>query len=495
MSEGLLKGPGGLRSRGPLDKGKDAPKNSDRFLPWHPPEGIAQGYVAPSSQSIAKPGGRAVENYEFIINFFKNIGASKEANMYLRLFKKGNPSRFAVIKVGGKTLTDSMPVLSGDLAYLTNLDLFPIIVHGGGPQIDRELDVRRIEFAKKDGLRVTSKEAVDVIREVLEDANRKLVDAIRSQGGDAEGVRTAVRAKRHADPDLGYVGEVTGIDLKPIFRAIRMDRIPVVSPVGFDENGEPLNVNADTVARALVMALRPKKFILLTDEGGVRDPGGKIVPFINLTADLQGMQDRGEVTGGMALKLRETKQLLEDLPTTMFVTITSPHSLIKELFTVKGSGTFIKLGSEIEEHHSWKGINRDRMRTLIEASFGRKLVSNYFQRDVTSIFLDPKYRGCAIMRKVAGMDYLDKFAVRKEAQGEGMGRDVWGAMLQKYPKLFWRSKSTNPINSWYFEQSSGAIKFADWTVFWIGLRESQIKKAIRAALKLPPTLQDAARTK
>ena len=82
------------------------------------------------------------------------------------------------------------------------------------------------------------------------------------------------------------------------------------------------------------------------------------------------MQKRGEVTGGMALKLRETKQLLEELPTTMFVTITSPHSLIKELFTVKGSGTFIKLGSEIEEHHSWKGINRDRMRTLIEASFG-----------------------------------------------------------------------------------------------------------------------------
>ena len=138
-----------------------------------------------------------MENYEFIINFFKNIGATKEANMYLRLFKKGNPSRFAVIKVGGKTLSDSLPVLSGDLAYLTNLDLFPVIVHGGGPQIDRELEVRRIGFAKKDGLRVTSREAVEVIREVLEDANRKFVEAIRVQGGDAEGIRTAVHATRH----------------------------------------------------------------------------------------------------------------------------------------------------------------------------------------------------------------------------------------------------------------------------------------------------------
>ncbi len=491
MSEGLFKGPGDVRGRRPVEERKGGgPRSGDPFLPWHPPEGLARG-----SEKAAPVRKTNVENYEFIINFFKNIGNTKEANNYLRLFKKGNPSRFAVIKVGGKTLTDSMPVLSGDLAYLTNLDLFPVIVHGGGPQIDKELEVRRIAFEKKNGLRVTSREAIDVIREVLEEANRKLVDAIRSQGGDAEGIRLAVKARPHPDRDLGFVGEVTGIDLKPIYRAIRMDRIPVVSPVGFDENGQPYNVNADVVARAIVMALRPKKFILLTEEGGVRDPNGKIIPFINLTADLQGMQERGEVTGGMALKLRETKQLLEELPTTMFVTITSPHSLIKELFTVKGSGTFIKLGSEIEEHHSWKGINRDRMRTLIEASFGRKLVRDYFQRDVTSIFLDPKYRGCAIMRKVAGMDYLDKFAVRKEAQGEGLGRDVWLAMLQKYPKLFWRSRSTNPVNSWYFEQSSGAIKFADWTIFWIGLREPQIKKAIKAALKLPPTLQGPAKVK
>lgn len=429
-----------------------------------------------------------MENYEFIINFFKNIGATKEANMYLRLFKKGNPSRFAVIKVGGKTLTDSLPVLSGDLAYLTNLDLFPVVVHGGGPQIDRELEVRRIGFAKKDGLRVTSREAVEVIREVLEDANRKFVEAIRVQGGDAEGIRTAVHATRHKDRELGYVGEVSGLDLKPVYRAIRMDRIPVVSPVGFDDGGQALNVNADVVARGLVLALRPKKFILLTEEGGVRDSDGKIIPFINLTTDLQGMQDRGEVTGGMALKLREIKQLLEELPTTMFVTITSPHSLIKELFTVKGSGTFIKLGSEIEHHTSWRGINRDRLRTLIERSFGRRLVREYFQRDVTSIFLDPKYRGVAVMRKIAGMDYLDKFAVRKEAQGEGLGRDIWLAMLQKYPKLFWRSKATNPINTWYFEQSTGSMKFPGWAIFWIGLDNTKVPRAIKAALALPPTL-------
>ncbi|MEK7469959.1 MAG: acetylglutamate kinase [Planctomycetota bacterium] len=490
MSEGLYKGPGDVRGRRPVEERKgNGARTGDPFLPWHPPEGLARGAGAAPVRKTN------VENYEFIINFFKNIGNTKEANNYLRLFKKGNPSRFAVIKVGGKTLAETMPVLSGDLAYLTNLDLFPVIVHGGGPQIDRELDVRRIAFEKKDGLRVTSREAIDVIREVLEDQNRKLVEAIRAQGGDAEGIRLAVKARPHPDRDLGFVGEVTGIDLKPIFRAIRMDRIPVVSPVGFDDYGQPLNVNADVVARALVMALRPKKLILLTDEGGVRDGNGKIIPFINLTADLQGMQDRGEVTGGMALKLRETKQLLDDLPTTMFVTITSPHSLIKELFTVKGSGTFIKLGSEIEEHKSWKGINRDRMRTLIEASFGRKLVRDYFQRDITSVFLDPKYRGCAVMRKMAGMDYLDKFAVRKEAQGEGLGRDVWLAMLQKYPKLFWRSRSDNPINSWYFEQSTGAVKFGNWTVFWIGLRESQIRKAIKVALKLPPTLQDPLRPK
>jgi acetylglutamate kinase len=494
MSEGLWKGPGDVRGRRPVDERRGgAPRQGDPFLPWHPPEALARG--AGEARNGEPRGARPVENYEFIINFFQSIGATKEANTYLRLFKRGNPSRFGVIKIGGKTLVESMPVLSGDLAYLTNLDLFPVVVHGGGPQIDRELEVRRIPFVKKDGLRVTSRESMDVIREVLEGTNKQLVHAIKASGGDAEPILGAVRARRHPDKALGLVGEVIEIDLKPVFRAIRLDRIPVVCPVGYDESGQALNVNADVVARALVMALRPKKFILLTDEGGVRDPDNKIIPFINLTTDLAPMVERGDVSGGMALKLRETKQLLEDLPTTMFVTITSPRALIKELFTVKGSGTFIKLGSEVEFHTSWRGINRDRVRTLIQQSFGRRLVRDYFSRPVTGIFLDPKYRGIAVMRRIAGMDYLDKFAVRKEAQGEGLGRDVWLAMLQKYPKLFWRSRAGNPINAWYWEQSQGGRKYPDWTVFWIGLDSLKINRALTAALGLPPTLNDPARPK
>ncbi|MEK7867590.1 MAG: acetylglutamate kinase, partial [Planctomycetota bacterium] len=338
-----------------------------------------------------------MENYELIIRFFQGIGAPKEADGYLRLFHKGDPSRFAVIKVGGKILQQSKDLLAFDLAYLSKLDLFPIVIHGGGPQIDVELAARGIESRKIGGIRVTPREAVEVIRDVLMSANSEVVQAVRDASGTAIGVNSGIfRAERVADPELGYVGEVTGVDLKQIVRAVRADMIPIVNPIGFGTDGQAYNINADTAARALVLALKPKKFILITEEGGVRGADGEILPYINLNQDYDRLVKTGVISGGMLVKVREIKELLERTKGRMVVTIASAENLLKELFTAKGAGTFVKLGSRIREVHSWRGVNVDRTRRLIERSFGKPLTRGYFRRPVKYVFYEENYKGCAV---------------------------------------------------------------------------------------------------
>ncbi len=433
-----------------------------------------------------------MENYELIIRFFQGIGAPKEANHYLRLFQKGDPARFAVIKVGGKILQQSKDVLAFDLAYLSHLDLFPIVIHGGGPQIDVEMAARGIPTQKIGGIRVTPKEAVEVIRDVLVAANGEIVEAVRKAGGDAAGINRGVfQAEQVADPALGYVGEVTGVDVKAILRAVRLDQIPIVNPIGYGPDGQAYNINADTAARALVLALRPKKFILLTEEGGVRDAEGDILSNINLSQDWDRLVKSGVITGGMHVKVREIKELLEQAKGRMSVTIASTENLLKELFTSKGAGTFVKLGSRIREVHSWRGVNLDRMRRLIERSFGRPLKRGYFRRPVKYVFYEENYKGCAVVRDFGEVDYLDKFAVRPEAQGEGIGADLWEVMIRRCGKLFWRSNPRNAINAWYMDRCHGMRKFDKWWIFWVDLSENEIRRACRHALALPRTLGEA----
>ena len=433
-----------------------------------------------------------MENYELIIRFFQGIGAPKEANGYLRLFHKGDPSRFAVIKVGGKILQQSKDLLAFDLAYLSRLDLFPVVIHGGGPQIDVELAARGIETRKIGGIRATPKEAVEVIRDVLVSANGEVVQAVRVAGGTAVGVNSGIfRAEQVADPELGYVGEVTGVDLKQIVRAVRADMIPIVNPIGFGPDGQAFNINADTAARALVLALKPKKFILITEEGGVRGADGEMLANINLNQDYDRLVKTGVISGGMLVKVREIKELLERTKGRMVVTIASAENLLKELFTAKGAGTFVKLGSRIREVHSWRGVNVDRTRRLIERSFGKPLTRGYFRRPVKYVFYEENYKGCAVVKDFGEVDYLDKFSVRPEAQGEGIGADLWDMMIRRCGKLFWRSNPRNPINAWYMERCDGMRKFGKWWVFWLDLSENEIRRACRHALALPRTLRDA----
>lgn len=434
-----------------------------------------------------------MKNYELIIDFLKTIGADREARRYIKLFHRGDPARFAVVKLGGSSIRDSLDIIGLDLAYLCRLDLFPVVVHGAGPQIDQALLEAGLKTRKIDGKRVTGPNDLPVIRRTLDRVNDEIVCAIEKFGGRALGLsRDVFLAGPTPDRRFGCVGQVASVDSEDILRAVRAKRIPVISCLGVAADGRFYNINADEAARALVLALKPKKYIIITDTGGIRDGAGNVIPRINLSQELAGLVRGGVVTAGMLLKVREAKSLLEHAGAGLPIQITSGRALLRELFTDAGEGTYIKLGTSIRELISWKEADKYRARLLLERSFGRVLKRDYFKKPVERIFVDRNYRVMSVVRKVDEMHYLDKFCVTSAAQGEGLGGDIWFRTVKRFPRLFWRSRSDNPVNAWYFEKSDGALKFDRWTLFWIKLTEDQIKRASRYVQELEETFQPRA---
>jgi acetylglutamate kinase len=201
------------------------------------------------------------------------------------------------------------------------------------------------------------------------------------------------------------------------------------------------------------------------------------------------------VGGGMRLKLEQIADLLGDLPLASSVSITRPAELARELFTHKGSGTLVRRGERVLSFDSWQGVDRDRMRALIESSFApRRLTDDYFGRTRPHrVYVSENYRAAMILTMEDGLPYLDKFAVLDDAQGEGLGRAVWQVMRADTPRLFWRSRLGNPVNAFYHEQSDGCFKTEHFRVFWYGLDEDfeTIARCVGHCTQRQATLLDA----
>src|SRR6185312_8815462 len=241
--------------------------------------------------------------------------------------------------------------------------------------------------------------------------------------------------------NCGLVGKVERIELAPIEASLRQGSIPIIASLGETEEGQILNINADFAANELVRVLQPYKIVFLTGTGGLLDGSGKVIDSINLSTEYEHLMAQPWVSGGMRLKLEQIADLLRDLPSASSVSITRPSELAKELFTHKGSGTLVRRGEKVLRFESWQGVDQARMRMLIESSFGRTLVPDYFERTPPyRIYVSKNYRAAMILTMEEGLPYLDKFAVLDDAQGEGLGRAVWQVMREENPRLFWRSR-------------------------------------------------------
>lgn len=427
-----------------------------------------------------------------IVRLLSSMASAKEISQYLKRFSQLDAKRFAVVKVGGAVLRDELDDLTSSLTFLQEVGLTPIVLHGAGPQLDAELSAAGIEKQTINGLRVTSPKALAIVRKVFQASNLKLVEALQAAGARATSITGGVFEADYLDQDTyGLVGEVKGVNLAPIEASLQAGSIPVITSLGETPSGQILNINADFAANELVRELQPYKIIFLTGTGGLLDQNGKVIDSINLSTEYEHLIAQPWIHGGMRLKIEQIKDLLDKLPMESSVSITRPADLAKELFTHKGSGTLVRRGERVLKATSWDELDLPRLRALIESSFRRTLVPDYFDKTpLLRAYVSENYRAAIILTEGEGMVYLDKFAVSDDAQGEGLGRAVWNVMREQTPQLFWRSRHNNQVNIFYYAQSDGCFKQEKWKVFWYGMDDfEQIKRCVAHCATRVPTLE------
>jgi acetylglutamate kinase len=265
-----------------------------------------------------------------------------------------------VVKYGGHAMgEDSLANEFGrDIALLKQVGINPVIVHGGGPQINAMLERLAIKSSFVDGLRVTDAAMVEVVEMVLAGSvNKQVASLISRAGALAVGIsgkdggliraRKVLRTKKDPDShiervlDLGYVGEPVFIDTRVIHALTGAGLIPVIAPVGVGENGETYNVNADTAAGAIAGALNATRLLMLTDVPGVLDKNKKLLPDLSL-AQIQDLIADGTISGGMIPKVETCMEAVTlGVKGATILDGRVPHALLLELFTEGGIGTMI----------------------------------------------------------------------------------------------------------------------------------------------------------
>ncbi|MEO0422212.1 MAG: acetylglutamate kinase [Pseudomonadota bacterium] len=428
-----------------------------------------------------------------VVQLLGSIGSTREIRQYLQRFSGLDTHSFAVVKVGGAILRDQLDELAGSLSFLHQLGLFPVVVHGAGPQLDEALDAAGIDREYHEGMRCTSAQAMPHIRAVILRQNLALVSALERNGARARSILTGTfEAEAIDEATYGYVGRVARVHTEAIDASIEAGCIPVLGCLGETAGGQTLNVNADLAANELVATLQPNKIVFLTGTGGLLDEYGEILSSINLRTDYDALMKAEWVHSGMRLKLQQINALLERLPPDSSVSITRPQALARELFTHGGDGTLVRRGEQVHAYDAWDALDRERATALIESAFQRRLVPEYQDRvPLRAAYISDNYRAGAIISEWQGIARLDKFAVAEQARGEGLGRVIWERLRTHHPSMFWRSRPDNPVNDFYFAESDGCMKGDTWNVFWYGLDDFDlIRGCVAYARAQPPSLTD-----
>lgn len=379
---------------------------------------------------------------EVIQRFVESVGKKADVELYLKLFRSQRKESFAIISADAQILKTALDPLHFDLRILTGLGLIPVVLIG-------VLD---------------AKEADDNARRVFEWLHEDQVPA----------------------QIIGASADLGAPDLTLVRHAIATNQIPIVSLQA--ARAFTAEARFGTLAR-LASALETRKVIFLSTGVGVERRGAARIDVVNLATDYDHLLTGTDLPRRNQLLLRRTKALLDVVPHRMNVTVVNPLHLLRELFTVSGSGTLIRKGSRIETHRSLDTLDRGRLEGLIESAFGRKLRAGALEQPWERIYLEENYRGAAMLLNSAQGAYLSKFAVERQAQGDGIGGDIWNLVLRDYSRFFWRGRADNPIDPWYTRKCDGLVRLPDWHVFWYGVEPAELASVIEFAAAQPRDLE------
>lgn len=266
---------------------------------------------------------------------------------YIRKFK----DKIIVVKYGGAAMTDPSlkESFSRDIALMKLVGMKPVIVHGGGPQIGKELQKAGIESKFENGLRVTNKPTMNIVKKILgTQINYEITRLIKKYGGNAISfnhskykIVNATKKSFEDGTDLGLVGEIIKIKTGDLRKSLSNGFIPVIAPIGVSKNNEFLNINADEVAGEVAQALKAEKLILLTDVKGIGDSDNKLISKISLSKGQKILKEKF-IKGGMTPKLLSALSARRNgVKSCHIIDGRVPHAVLLEVLTEEGVGTMI----------------------------------------------------------------------------------------------------------------------------------------------------------
>ena len=273
----------------------------------------------------------------------KNGPSIDEVKKYL---EKYNDEKI-IIKCGGSVLIDPnlFNLFIQDVVVIKNLGLTPIILHGGGKRINNKLSELNVESTFIKGLRVTDKNTIKVVEDVLIEFNKEIINTLRDQKCATKSITTKennIILVKPEKEELGFVGIPNEIDQNILNKIIEANEIPVIAPIGLDKNGQTYNVNADTAAGAIAKELKSRRLLLMTDIEGVMDSNNNLVTEITSKVAKK-MIDDEVIKGGMIPKINTCIDAVNNgVRGVVIIDGRKPHSILFELFSDKGSGTLIR---------------------------------------------------------------------------------------------------------------------------------------------------------
>ena len=273
----------------------------------------------------------------------KEVPDIKNVPKYIKKYKED----LIVIKYGGNVLIDRKIFNNfiGDINILNKLGLSIIVVHGGGPRIERELKKENIQTKFINGLRVTDEKVIKIVERVLIDFNNDIVSSLKKKGLKAISINSKINNAINVIPDkeeLGFVGVPDKINSNIIKDIISQNQIPIVAPLGLDKNNQTYNINGDTAASAIAKKLKSRRLLLMTNVEGVYDDRKNLISEIK-PYDMENLVNLKIVQGGMLPKIKNCIDAVENgVRGVVILDGRKPHSILKEIFSDKAAGTLIR---------------------------------------------------------------------------------------------------------------------------------------------------------
>jgi acetylglutamate kinase len=281
---------------------------------------------------------------EELINILPKDGPTvEEVKKYLEKYN----DEFIVIKCGGSVLVDPklFEIFIEDVVVLNKLGFNPVIVHGGGKRINSKLSEVNIESNFINGLRVTDKDTINIVEDVLIQFNKEIVEALNKLSCKAKRITTKennIITVIQENKDLGFVGTPTKINKDFLNETVKSNEVPVVAPLGLDKDNQAFNINADTAAGSIAIELKARRLMIISDVEGVLDNDKKLIPEIN-SKKAKELIDQEVIFGGMIPKVNNCLAVASNgVKGVVIIDGRKNHSILFELLSDKGSGTLIR---------------------------------------------------------------------------------------------------------------------------------------------------------